>query len=364
MYQKELEAIEKASRLRERVIYDEKLRDLASNDYLGFAHNATLFDRAYERVRSYGVHAPKASQLVNGYHPIHREFEAYLCERNGFEAGIVVGSGFLANLSLLEALPRKGDLLILDREYHASGIVGSKLCGGKVCYFEHNDPNDLARILEEESYHRVIIAVEGVYSMEGDLCKKEIFEVADRFGALLVVDEAHSSGVLGENFQGIFEHYGITPKANHIKMGTLGKALGSYGAYILATEEIVTFLQNRAKAIIYATAPSIFDIALAHEGFLYLEKSLEWYRAQRKAIFEMCERILGVETRSAIVKMEIGENQRVLALKDRILEQGILIGAIRPPTVKRAMLRLILRLHLDQKELESALVHIREVVDG
>ncbi len=364
MYQKELEALRKSSRLRERVIYDETLLDLASNDYLGFAQMPKLLDRAYQQVQRSAAHAPKASQLVNGYHPIHREFEAYLCERNGFEAGIVVGSGFLANLSLLEALPRKGDLLILDREYHASGIVGSRLCGAKVCYFEHNDPKDLARILESEHYHRAIVAVEGVYSMEGDLCEREIFEIAEQFGALLVVDEAHSAGVLGEEFLGIFEHYGIIPKANHIKMGTLGKAFGSYGAYILATEEIVTFLQNRAKAIIYATAPSIFDIALAYEGMKYLQEHQKRYRTQRQENFTLCERVLGIKPQSAIVKIEIGESQRVIAMRDILLEWGILVGAIRPPTVKKAIIRLILRLHLDVEVLEGALWRVKEVTDG
>ncbi|HHD83811.1 MAG TPA: aminotransferase class I/II-fold pyridoxal phosphate-dependent enzyme, partial [Campylobacteraceae bacterium] len=263
MYEQELEALQRANRFRKREIFDETLIDLASNDYLGFAEDKRLFEAAVEEVANYRYHAPRASQLVNGYHPLHAAFEERLCALNGFESGIVVGSGFLANLSLIEALPRKRDLLILDEHYHASGVLASGLVDAKVRFFRHNDPEALDAILREERYRRAIVAVEGIYSMEGDLLHRDIFDVADRYGALLIVDEAHSSGVVGEKLLGVFEHYGIAPGPTHIKMGTLGKAMGSYGAYILATEEIITFLQNRAKAIIYATAPSLFDTALA-----------------------------------------------------------------------------------------------------
>ncbi len=171
-----------------------------------FAHNhPTLLKRSVAQVSMYKTHAPKASILVNGYHPIHQEFEEFLVRHNGFEAALVCGSGFLANFSLIEALPRKKDLLILDEEYHASGIIASKTVDAEVLMFRHNDANHLESLINTHNHNRIIIAVEGIYSMSGDLLNREIFDVADRYNALLIVDEAHSVGVVGENLRGVFD---------------------------------------------------------------------------------------------------------------------------------------------------------------
>ncbi len=363
MYQDEIESLKKANLYRNRSIYCEDMLDLASNDYLGFAEKEELLDRAYQRVKRYKVHSPKASQLINGYHPIHKEFEEYLSKRNSFEACVVVGSGFLANISLIEALPRRGDLLLLDEEYHASGILASKLPKAKVEFFRHNDSNHLRELLKTNSFNRSIIAVEGVYSMGGDLLNQDIFNVADEFNSLLIVDEAHSSGVMGENFLGIFEEFSITPKANHIKMGTLGKALGSYGAYILASREIIEFLLNRSKAIIYATAPSLFDIALSHEAMLFTEENIVQLRELREKKIDIVHEIFKKEVKSLILKLDIGDSKRVLEIKKSLFEEGILIGAIRYPTVKSAILRVILRLSIDDKILKDALIKIESLID-
>ena len=360
MYEEELQALKRANRFRERQLYDEALIDLASNDYLGFAEAPTLFDAAAEAVRRYRYHAPKASQLVNGYHPLHAAFENYLCKLNAFESAMVVGSGFLANLSLIEALPRKRDLLVLDEAYHASGVLASKLCGAKVCYFRHNDANHLEEILQSEHYRRAIVAVEGIYSMEGDLLERSIFDVADRHDALLIVDEAHSSGVIGERLLGIFEHYGITPRPNHIKMGTLGKAMGSYGAYILANEEIVSFLQNRAKAVIYATAPSLFDTALAMEALKLTQERAGELGVRLKERTVLAERYFGQGLSSPILKLEIGDSVRAMRLKEMALEAGYLIGAIRPPTVPSAILRIILRANVPMEQIETLFVKLQQ----
>ena len=257
----------------ERKVFDVTLDDFASNDYLGLSRNKKQFKKAVKLVEEFTVVSSKASMLVNGYHPIHRIFEKEMAEVNGFDEGIVVGSGFLANLSLIEALVRKGDMLFMDEEYHASGVMASKLLGDRVVTFAHNDVDDLRAKLEANPAHRQIIAVEGIYSMSGDLCKKEIFALADEFDTLLIVDEAHSAGVLGKNLLGIFEHYKIPIRPRHIKMGTLGKAYGSYGAYILASKNIISFLENRAKPIIYSTAPSVFDTALALVNLEHIQKN-------------------------------------------------------------------------------------------
>ncbi len=214
---------------------------------------------------------------------------------NGFEDGVVLGSGFCANIALIEALVRKGDTLFMDELYHASGVLASKLGNIDVVYFKHNDAQMLRLLLSKSTAKRKIVAVEGIYSMDGDLCRREIFELADEFNALLIVDEAHSSGVVGKKLMGIFDHYGITIKENYIKMGTLGKAYGSFGAFILASSHIIEYLINRAKPIIYATSLSLYDTLLAHKSLEYILQNSEELKSEIEERKEIVASELGVE---------------------------------------------------------------------
>ncbi len=362
MYENELKAIHKSNRYRAREVFDEDLIDLASNDYLGFSEDKVLLEKAYQRVLNHRSHAPKASQLVNGYHPIHKTFETYLCEINGFCDGIIVGSGFLANLSLIEALVRKNDLLVLDELYHASGILASKLVDSKVVYFRHNDAKHLEEILDTHQFHRAQVCVEGIYSMDGDILNRDIFDVCERDNVLLIVDEAHSSGVLGENLLGVFDYFNITPKSNHIKMGTLGKAYGSYGAFILADGEIIDYLQNRAKAIIYATAPSVFDTALAYESVLKTQNNNLEIKAKIESLKGLIDEVFDIKMDGMILKLEVKSSQNALDLKAFAKKEGFLIGAIRPPTVKKAIVRLIPRICTDIDILKKFLWELKDEI--
>ncbi len=363
MYSKELNSIKKSNRYRTRKIFDKELIDLASNDYLGLASNKQLFENAYKRVYQEKFTGPKASMLVNGYSQIHKDFEDELIKANNFEAGVVVGSGFLANLSMIEALVRKNDTLYIDEEYHASGMLATKLLNkNQVILFKHNDVQDLKnKIKTNEKKGRKIIAIEGVYSMEGDIAPKEIFDIADEYEALLIVDEAHSSGVLGENLLGIFSFYNIKPKSNHIKMGTLGKSYGSYGAYILASSHIIDFLLNRAKAIIYTTAPSLFDIALGHEALKYILSNTENIKSKIKTNLQIINENLGITSNSLIIPIDIADNKKVLDIQSILKEKGYLVGAIRQPTVKSAIIRLIAKTDVKNEDLTSVCTLIKEL---
>jgi 8-amino-7-oxononanoate synthase len=360
-YRRELEALRRAGRFRERRLYDPTLVDFASNDYLGLAERPGQLKAAMKLLEKYRAHAPKASMLVNGTHPIHRRFEERLAEANGFEAGIVVGSGFLANLALVEALVRRNDRIFMDEEYHASGVMATGLLEGRVTFFRHNDPEDLWRKLRGFRGGRAIVAVEGVYSMSGDLAAREIFDVVRETGALLIVDEAHSAGVLGEKLLGIFEDYGIAPGPGHIKMGTLGKAYGSYGAYILASGEIVSYLENRAKPIIYSTAPSVIDTALALVNFETLRRHAAKYRRRLEARRQIVEEELGERMASQILPLPVENNRRAVELQRALLEEGFVVGAIRQPTVERPILRIIPRLGPSKKELRRMLRLVKEL---
>ena len=362
-YEKELAALKRSGRYRERKLFDEKLTDLASNDYLGLAEKKELMDEAYKRVSSYDSHASKASMLVNGYHPIHASFEKALCEANGFEAGVVLGSGFNANIALIESLVRKGDELFMDEKYHASGVMATKLNDGKVTYFKHNDADTLEQMLKNSSAKRKLIAVEGIYSMDADLLNIDIIHLADKYDALLILDEAHSSGVIGKKLMGILDYYNISVKDNYIKMGTLGKAYGSFGAYILASEHIIDYLINRAKPIIYATAPSLFDTALGQVSLEYILKNATYLKKKIRQYQEIVYTHLGIKVDGLIVPITIADNRKVMQIQSELIEENYLVGAIRQPTVDTAIIRFIARLGVDEEELSRVCKRIKEKLD-
>jgi len=333
LYKKELDILKHKNRYRERNIY-EGFIDLASNDYLGLAEDKEILNLACEHIKIFDSHSAKASMLVNGYHPAHKLLEKKLISLNNFEEAIVVGSGFLANMALFE-LGRRGDIFLIDEEYHASGIVASKLTQAEVRFFKHNDLNDLKEKSKDyKKFNRVFVAVEGIYSMMGDKVKKEITDFAQEIG-YLIIDEAHSVGVCGNNLMGITDEYNLKPNKT-IKMGTLGKALGSYGAYILAKKEIIEYLLNRAKSIIYTTALSPFDALLAYYSLQKIEKNIFSFKKEiqkRKLTYNL----------ESLIKIIPTDINTLFEKKNSLLKQKILIGAIRPPTVKKPIFRVILR---------------------
>ncbi|QSZ42739.1 aminotransferase class I/II-fold pyridoxal phosphate-dependent enzyme [Sulfurimonas aquatica] len=360
-YENELKALKKSGRYRTREVLDYSLKDFASNDYLGLSHNKTLHEKTCKELSSLEVHSSKASLLVNGYHKIHKDFEDALCKANGFEAGVVLGSGFNANIALIESLVRKGDTLFMDELYHASGVLASNLNDLDVVFFKHNDMKELQELLKNSTAKRKIVAVEGIYSMDGDLCSKEVFELVDKANAILIVDEAHSSGVIGEKLMGVFDYYGVEIKANHIKMGTLGKAYGSFGAFILASEHIVEYLINRAKPIVYATSLSLYDTLLAHNALRYILHNTKSLKEEIKKRQEIVYEELGVYVEGLIVPILIGDNKRVVEIKKELLALGFGVGAIRQPTVPSAIIRLIVRLGQSENELRDVCKNLAKI---
>ncbi len=346
MYKKELNILKIKNRLRIRKIYNNVI-DLASNDYLCLAENKEIRKKAFEKALDLTSHSSKASMLVNGYTKTHKLFEDYLCELNNFESGIVLGSGFLANMALFE-LVRKKDLALIDEEYHASGIVASKLTQGQIRFFKHNNINDLKEKSKDyKHFERVFVFSEGIFSMRGDKIKKEIALYAQQIGTL-IIDEAHSVGTCGKRLLGISEEYNLNA-AKTVKMGTLGKALGSYGAYILAKKEITEFLLNKAKSIIYTTALSPVDTLLAYYALKYIQENLNYF----KNIIQ--ERKLKYNSDSLIKILSANSLEEVLKKQKELLNKNILIGAIRPPSVKDPIFRIILRTCVNEKIIDKTI---------
>ncbi len=359
-YEKEIKALQRSGRFRKREIVKSGLYDFASNDYLGLAHKKELHQKACNKLKESQTHAPKASLLVGGYHQEHHDFERALCQANNFEDAVIVGSGFAANIAMIEALVRKNDVLLMDASYHASGVLASNIGSINKDLFSHNDMAHLEKLLKKHNdKKRRIVAVEGVYSMEGDLVPKEVFELCTRYDAILIVDEAHSSGVVGERLLGVFDLYGIQPAPNHIKMGTLGKAYGSFGAYILASKHIVSYLLNRAKPLIYATALSLYDTVLAHYSLLYIQEHHKKLQEEIKRRQKLVEKELGLAMPALILPVAVGDNKRVIEIKREFEQNGYAIGAIREPTVPKAILRIIARLGEDAATFEALLKELR-----
>ena len=363
-YENEIAALKRSGRYRERRIFNDDIVDLASNDYLGLAHNKEILAETVKELQLLESHASKASMLVNGYTQVHQDFEQALCAANGFEVGVILGSGFNANIAMIETLVRKGDALFMDEKYHASGVLASKLIDGKLHYFSHNCSSELEVLLKESTAKRNIVAVEGIYSMDGDLVPREIIELADRYNALLILDEAHSSGVIGKNLMGILDYYEIPVRANHIKMGTLGKAYGSFGAYILASEHIIDFLINRAKPIIYATAPSLFDTILGHKALNYIQANSLTLSEEIKQRQAIVKETLGVEIEGLIVPIEIADNRKVMEIQKSLLTEEVLVGAIRQPTVPSAIIRFIARLGVSDEIFRAYCLQIKAAIEG
>jgi len=336
---------------------------MASNDYLGLSSIPEPFENSVSQLRHIKQFSPKASMLVNGYHQIHQDFENYLAKVHQFESALVVGSGFLANFGLIEALVRLNDELFIDSEYHASGIVATRLLKKEqVHIFQHNSLQDLERLLKDSKAKRKIIAIEGIYSMSGDMAHREFFELADRYNSILIVDEAHSFGTVGGNLMGIFDYYSIAPQENYIKMGTLGKAVGSYGAYILASHEIVSYLENRAKPVIYSTAPSLFDTLLAHKSIEYILNNSINFKSEIDERRDIFKKRLGVEREGLIFPIQIGDSRRVIEIRNILEKNGFSVGAIRPPTVEKAILRVIPRRDISMVDIDRFLDILEEVL--
>lgn len=363
-YENELKALKRSGRYRTREVLNYQFKDFASNDYLGLAHNKELHRETCRDIDALDVNSSKASLLVNGYHLIHKNFEDALCEVNGFESAVVVGSGFNANIALIESLVRKGDMLFMDELYHASGVLATDLEDVNVTFFKHNDMAELEALLKNSTAKRNIVAVEGIYSMDGDLCPQEVFSLCDQYNAILIVDEAHSSGVVGENLMGVYDLYEIEIKPNHIKMGTLGKAYGSFGAYILSSKHINEYLINRAKPLIYATSLSLYDTLLGHKALQYIIENKEFLKIEIQKRQAIVKEELSLDIDGLIVPIIIGDNRKVIEIKNKLLTKGYSIGGIRQPTVKSAILRVIARLGESSEDFRRVCAMIHNEVAG
>ncbi len=324
-----------------RVLRDgRELWNFASNDYLGLAGHPEIKAAMTEGVERYGA-GSAASRLICGTLEPHQQLEAALAEAKQCEAALSFSSGFATAMGSIPAIVGKGDHVILDKLCHACLIDAAKLSEATLRVFPHNDLGKLEKLLTEiRSKHadsRILVACESVYSMDGDVCPlEEIVELCETHDALLLVDEAHGFGVLGENGMGLAEQLGLQERIT-FQMGTLSKAAGVSGGYLTASKDWIDLLINRARSFIYSTAP---PPAIAHASLASLElirsKDGKALRSQLQANISA----LNTEATTPILPIIIGENEEALEASAKLEEAGLMIPAVRYPTVPRGTARL------------------------
>jgi 8-amino-7-oxononanoate synthase len=307
-----------------------RLVSFSCNDYLGLAHDPRVKAAAADAAVRYGAGAG-ASRLVTGSHPLLHKLEGRLARRKGKAAGLVFGSGYLANIGLPGALAGTGDLILIDELAHASMHAGARLSGARVVTFRHNDRQHLADLLgrERPAAHRVLILTERIFSMDGDQAPlPDMVQIAERNDAWVLADDAHGLGVA--------EHDGNVP----LDMGTLSKALGSYGGYICASEPVIALLQSRARSFVYSTGLPPASAAAALTALDIMDAEPERCARPRLLARRFAQALHLSDPASAIVPLIVGEAKRTLALSAALERAGFLAVAIRPPTVPAGSARL------------------------
>ena len=329
--------------------------NFSSNDYLGLAQHPDVLARAHAALDRYGAGAG-ASRLAGGTLPIHSELEQRLAALKRQPAALVFGSGYLASLGVIAAPFGRGDVIWADRLVHASLLDAMALSRARLIRFCHNDMDHLASLLSRAAASgRRLIVTESVFSMDGDLAPLgDIAILAERYEAMLLVDEAHATGIFGPGGAGRIEEEGLKD-TSLLAMGTLSKALGSVGGFVASSVPIWDLLLQRARSFIYTTAlpPSAAGAALGALDVLARNPNLGTELLRRAGQFRERLHSAGLNTlhsASQIVPVLVGENQRALTLSARLEKEGVLATAIRPPTVPAGTARLRLSVSLAHSE--------------
>ncbi|MFD6440840.1 8-amino-7-oxononanoate synthase [Peribacillus sp. NPDC060186] len=376
---KELAYLEEISQKRELVttifaeqpwlmINGRRMLNLASNNYLGYAGDERLKKAMVDAVHTYGAGAT-ASRLIIGNHPLYEQAEQALVNWKKAEAGLIINSGYNANLGIISTLLSRNDFIFSDKLNHASIVDGALLSRAKHKRYRHNDLAQLEALLKNSSIEaNKLIVTDTVFSMDGDLAYLEdLVWLKERYNAMLMTDEAHGSGIYGKNGEGYANHLHLQNKVD-IQMGTFSKALGSFGAYVVGKKWLIDYLKNRMRGFIYSTAlpPAILSaiktaIELVQEEperRTLLQKHAEYFREELTYYgFNICG------SQSQIVPIVIGENEKTMKFAERLQKEGIAAIAVRPPTVpeNEARIRFTVTALHDKQDLDWAVKKISDI---
>lgn len=341
-----------------------------SNDYLGLANHPAIVAAAQEAAGRWGV-GSGASHVVSGHLRPHEDLEARLATFVGRERALYFTTGYMANLAIVPTLVERHDAIFADRLNHASLIDAALLARAEHVRYPHGDVDALAARLEQSRARRKLILTDAVFSMDGDLAPlPELFALAERFDAWLVVDDAHGFGVLGPSGRGSIAHFELPPSPRLILMGTLGKAAGVSGAFVAGDQRVIDWLVQRARPYIFTTASSpliaaallasLDLIAAGDERRAHLRRLIDRLRS---GLEELPWRLLPSPT--AIQPLLIGGNDAVVRLSERLFARGLWVPAIRPPTVPAgtARLRISLSAAHDETQIDALITALHDCAD-
>ncbi|MGI6640577.1 MAG: glycine C-acetyltransferase [Limnochordia bacterium] len=335
--------------------------NLSSNNYLGLANHPRLKEAAIKATEKLGV-GSGAVRTIAGTMDIHREFEEKLAKFKNVEACLVFQSGFTANSGTVSCILGREDVIISDELNHASIIDGSRLSRAQIVVYPHGDMDALREALETSQGRRTLVVTDGVFSMDGDIAKlPEIADLAEEYGAILMVDDAHASGVLGRCGRGTVDHYDLHGRVD-IQVGTLSKALGGLGGYVAGPQKLIDYLVQRARPFLFSTSHPPGVIAAAMEAIDLIQEEPElidklWDNTNffRKGLQE-----LGFDTGNSatpIIPVIVGDERKTMQLADGLFEAGVFAQGIAFPTVPRgkARVRTIITAAHSEEDLQFAL---------
>lgn len=340
-----------------------------SNDYLGLANHSEIIHAFQQAANDYGV-GSGAAHLVNGHSKLHQQLEEALAEFTGRDRTLLFSTGYMANLGVVSALMQEGDRVYQDRLNHASLLDAVKLSGARQIRFQHNDTQHLLQRMQKQTSGQAMILADGVFSMDGDIAPvQELAAIARGNDAWLMIDDAHGFGVLGEHGAGLLSQEGMTQDDVPVLMGTLGKALGTGGAFVAGSDELIEYLIQTARTYIYTTAqpPAVAAAALAS---LRIMQQDSWRREHLQALIRQFREgaeqlgLMLMDSETAIQPIMIGDSGKALALSQRLEAEGVLVTAIRPPTVPKdtARLRVTLSAAHSVKDVEQLLDALAKTV--
>ena len=354
-------------------IEGKKVLNLCSNNYLGLADDKRMKARAIAAVKKFGVGAG-ASRLISGSTALHKKLEERLARFKNQEACLVYPSGYSANLGIIFSLADRNSIVFCDRLNHASIIDGIILSRAELVRYPHRDVEALEKLLghhvtKSPSRQKRLIVTDSVFSMDGDIAPlPELLCLAEEYDCLLMIDEAHSTGVLGKNGRGALEHFGLKANKRIIQMGTLSKALGGLGGFVCASREFIDYLVNRSRSFIFSTALPAALCASAIEAIKIIEKDKSRIQRLKENADFLRDglRALGFDTlasQTPIIPILTKDPRRTMEFSQKLFEKGIFVQGIRPPTVPQGECRLRLTVMSEhtKKDLEFALERFRKI---
>jgi len=352
-----------------RILYNSKeYLNLCSNSYLSLHLHPDVMNAARDAVDNYGA-GTCSSRSVSGSIDLYKTLEHEIAEYKGYKSGLIFSNGYMANIGIVSTITQEGDVIFTDELNHSSLIDSTRLSRAKKIIYRHCDPDDLEKKLKKDKTKgKKFILTESVFSMDGDIAPlKELYEIKEKYGAHIMLDDAHGTGVFGEKGTGPEELFGLSGRMD-THMATFGKALGSFGAFALADPIVIDFLINRARTFMYTTALPLSSLAASLTALRLIKDNTSFKDELWQCIDYMRENLLRAgfdlkNSKGPIVPIVVGDDKKAVKMQEMLMKKGLFLQAIRPPTVPEgaSRLRLTVVRGFTKEDMDYALENIIDV---